>query len=351
MPATIYDIAQEAKVGIGTVSRVFNNHPSVSKETRERVLKVAAKLNYQPHPYARGLARKKTNSILVMVPFFTSFFFVEILRGVQSLLSQHECDLILHGVNQPDNAALSLKKNTLRGRVDGMLFFSMQLPEEFAAVYREQRVPVVLVDTYHKSFDSFSVENSRGAYIATDHLIKLGHKRIGMLCANLQSVPARERMEGFQQAMEEHGLSVDPRLILKSEATEFDGFSRESGYGLMNQFIAMGPAIPTAVFVSSDIQAAGALTALGERGLRCPDDVAIIGFDDIELARHIGLTTMRQPLPDMGALASRRLLERMADPTLPPIHTTFVPTLVVRRSTFRDFRSNSVSSPMKVPHS
>src|SRR3989304_8072943 len=126
MRVTIYDIAKEADVGIGTVSRVFNNHPSVSHGTRSRVLEVATRLNYRPHPYARGLASNRTNSILAVIPFFTTFFFLEILQGVQSKLSDLDCDLILYGVNHPDQVASSLRQNALRSRVDGILFFSMK---------------------------------------------------------------------------------------------------------------------------------------------------------------------------------------------------------------------------------
>ncbi len=114
LPVTIYDIALEAQVGIGTVSRVFNTRPSVSKETKQRVLQAADRLSFHPHPYARGLARKRTNSILAVVPFFTTFFFVEIFKGVQSKLGKLDCDLILSGVNHPDQVTASVRRNALR---------------------------------------------------------------------------------------------------------------------------------------------------------------------------------------------------------------------------------------------
>ncbi|HTP79129.1 MAG TPA: LacI family DNA-binding transcriptional regulator [Bacteroidota bacterium] len=332
MAVTIYDIAREAKVGIGTVSRVFNNHPSVSEETRKRVLQVSARLNYHPHPYARGLARKRTNSILAIIPFFTTFFFVEILQAIQNELSEKDCDLILQGITHPDHAELSLRRNSFRGRVDGMLFFSMKMPDEFAKFYLSSKVPVVLVDTFHEDFDSFSVENVKGAYAATEHLISLGHTRIGMLNANLESLPARERLKGFRQAMTDAGLRLDPHLLRRSASSRLDGFTKECGYEQMKALLASGVPRPTALFISSDIQAAGALAAIDEAGLRCPDDIAVVGFDDIELAGHLGLTTMRQPLSEMGSLAVRRLTERMNGGQLPPSHVTFVPTLVARKS-------------------
>jgi len=330
LSVTIYDIAREANVGIGTVSRVFNDHPSVSDETRKRVLLVAGRLNYQPHPYARGLARKRTNSILTFVPFFTTFFFVEILQGVQSKLSELDCDLLLYGVSHPDQVGASLKRNAIRGRVDGVLFFSMTMPDEYAEQYINMKTPVVLVDTHHPSFDSFTVENVQGAYTAAKHLISLGHQKIGILNANLESVPARERLQGFQKAVKESQLSIDPLWMKHSASPRLDGFTRETGHELMKEFIAMGSRRPTAIFVASDIQAVGALAAIQEADLRCPDDVAIVGFDDIMLASSLNLTTMRQPMHEMGSLAVERLMIRMQEPEQPAVHMTFTPKLVVR---------------------
>jgi LacI family transcriptional regulator len=332
LPPTIYDIAREAKVGIGTVSRVFNDHPSVSKETRARVLRVANRLNYRPHPYARGLARKRTNSVMAVIPFFTTFFFMEILMGVQSKFSELDFDLILYGVNHPDQVEESLRHHVLRSRVDGMLFFSMRMPEAFVEQFLHHRTPLVLVDAYHKKFDSLTVDNQQGAYVATRHLISLGHTRIGILNANLESIPARERLRGFKRAMEESNLPLPAAHIKNSASPKLDGFTREAGFELMKQFLALGKNMPTAIFVTSDIQASGALAVMAEAGLRCPDDVAMIGFDDIELAGHLGLSTMRQPMFEMGILASDVLTRRQQDPQAAVTHSMFVPKLIVRKS-------------------
>lgn len=327
--ATIYDIAREAKVGIGTVSRVFNNHPSVSEETRQRVLQVASRLAYHPHPYARGLARKRTNSILAVIPFFTTFFFVEIFKGVQAKLSQLDCDLILYGVNYPDQVEMSVQRNALRSRVDGVLFLSMKAP---VALFQERFTPLVLVDTHHEKYDSIYVENVTGAMAATQYLISLGHRKIGMICANLQSRPARERLEGFRRALNEAGITIRDDYAKISPDSALDGFTREAGYQLMKEFLAMGKEMPTAIFVSSDIQASGALQAIEEAGKTCPGDVALVGFDDIELANHLGLTTMRQPMRAMGELAVEMLFERIKNPHIPARHRQFLPELVVRRT-------------------
>lgn len=317
-------------MGIGTVSRVLNNHPNVSLSTRTRVLTVANRLNWQPHPYARGLARQKTNSILAVVPFYSTYFFVELLRGVQSKMGELEHDLILYGINDPHHVEELLRKDSLRMRVDGVLFMSMALPDKLVEQYERLKVPVVLVDTKRKGLDSVYVENVKGAHTAANHLISLGHKRIGMLNASLRSQPVRERVAGFKDAMKVAGIEVDPKLMVASTSTVLDGFTRESGYELMKELLGLGTDRPTAVLVSSDIQAAGALWAAEEAGLRCPEDIAIVGFDDIELAAHLRLTTMRQPMFEMGVLAARKLEERINGSDLPPANNPFVPELVVR---------------------
>ncbi|MBM4161277.1 MAG: LacI family transcriptional regulator [Ignavibacteria bacterium] len=332
MPPTIYDIAREAKVGIGTVSRVLNNHPSVSEDTRARVLRVASRLNYRPHPYARGLASSRTNAILAVIPFFTTFFFHEIFQGVQARLRHLDWDIILYGVNHPDQVEASLRHNVLRNRVDGVLFFSMKMPERFAEQYLDQKTPIVLVDAYHKNFDSLTVDNLQGGYAATRHLLSLGHKRVGMLSANIESLPARDRLSGFKQALAEAGIPVDPSLIKSSASPKPDGFAHESGHAMMRQFLDMGSRKPTALVVSSDIQAVGALAALKEAGLRCPDDIALVGFDDIELAQHLGLTTIHQPMYEMGVLAAEILSERLHNPSQEITHKLFVPKLIVRET-------------------
>lgn len=331
MRVTIYDIAKKAKVGIGTVSRVFNDHPSVSETTRKRVTQVARRLNYHPHPYARGLARNRTNSILAVIPFFTTFFFVEVLRGVQASLGERDYDLVLYGVNDPEQVSASVKRSTLRGRADGLLFFSMRTPKEFLGP-NAQRTPMVLVDAHHKNFDSIYVDNVAGAAAATQHLIKLGHQKIGMLSANLESPPARQRLDGFLKAMHENDLEVKPEFVRASTSTTLDGFTKETGAELMKEFLAMGSAAPTALFVSSDVQAAGALQALAQAGMNCPNDIALVGFDDIELASYLQLTTMRQPMYKMGALAVEMLFNRIKDPNAPARVERFMPELVVRTS-------------------
>ena len=344
MTATIYDIAKKAHVGIGTVSRVLNKHESVSKKTRERVLKVVTKLNYRPHPYAIGLARQRTNSILFTIPFFATFFFLEILRGIQKQLADNDVSIILLGVNHPDQIEETLRQSIHRHRVDGIVFCSMKMQDRLANSQMLRNIPIVLVDTYHKIFDSISVNNKQGAYLATKHLLDLGHTRIAILNANLRSVPAKERFKGYQLAMKESCKVLDPCLIKRTKSEYLDGFTRETGYEQMRELLTLGSKMPTAVFAASDIQAIGALAAIAEARFRCPEDIALIGFDDIELSGPLGLTSMRQPMSEMGSLTIQRLIERMGKPGLLPYHKTYEPMLIVRRTTLPLGKATRIAS-------
>ncbi len=327
---TIYDIARAAGVGIGTVSRVLNNHPSVTPETREKIRAVMKELHYQPHTYAQRLAKHHSETVCAIIPFFTSYFFAEMLRGVQEGLAGIGYDLVLFGVNNVSQVESSVARALQRGRVDGILFFSMKLPQKIVPRLKDARLPIVLVDSHHPSFDSISVANAEGAQAATEYLLGLGHRRVGMITAQQQSAPASERVVGYRRALENFGVEYDKMLVKRGNSTKEDGFNREAGFEAMSEFIRMGRNMPTAFFICSDIQAIGAMAALSEQDLRVPQDVSIVGFDDIELAGHVRLTTMQQPMFQMGEMAVERLAARMENPDIEVMQRTFSPKLIIR---------------------
>lgn len=333
MGVTIYDIAREANVGIGTVSRALNNHPKIAAKTKNRILEISRKLNYQPHVYAQGLAKRRTNTIAIIMPFFTNYFQVEMLQGVQDKMAELGYDIMLYGVNQISQVDEYLRRAMQKGKVDGILYHSMKMAAGFEEKLREMNMPTVLVDTYHPEFDSITVQNEDGAYVATKHLIKAGYRKIGMLNASMESEPARMRYNGYRKALDEARLTFNDRYFKVSKNLKNDGFNREAGYQSMMELIDRNREdLPDAVFISSDIQAIGALNALRDRKLSAPEDIAIIGYDDIELAKHLGLTTMRQPMYQMGVLAVEKIFHRIQNNDFPPSHTTFSPTLVVRET-------------------
>jgi LacI family transcriptional regulator len=334
MTATIYDLAREAGVGIATVSRSLNNHPAVARDTRRRVLAIARRLHYQPHANAQRLASSRTNTFAAIIPFFTNYFFVQILQGIQDRALELGLDIVLHGVTQPSHAGQALARSLQRGRVDGVLYFSMPVPESFAPRIRQRRLPIVLVDGYHPWFDSIHIENRRGAFLAMQHLLGLGHQAIALINGRPSARPSQERLAGYRDALRAHNIPFSRARVFVPRTTRLDGFAEEAGRETMRELLqarAGGDPI-TAVLVSSDIQAIGALEEARRAGIRVPEDLAVLGFDDIDLARHMGLSTMRQPLLEMGVLALNQLHRRISDPTLPPSVVSFVPKLVVRRT-------------------
>lgn len=332
MPVTIYDVAKRAGVGIGTVSRVLNESPQISPKTREKVLKAIRELQYRPHALARGLARNKTGMIAVVMPFFIGYFYFELLRTIQHELNKKGYDLILYNVEKPNQLDNIFEKSLKERRVDGLLILSIPISEAHVMELERHRFPVVLVDTKHPRLDSIKVENKQGAYAAVSYLISLGHQKIGMITGKLSSPPARERVEGYKKALKDKAIPLDPRYIVVPNIHEADGFNRSAGYQGLRQLASLGKERPTAIFASSDIQAAGALLAAQELRIRIPEEMAIVGFDDVELASYLGLTTMRQPLEDMGKLAVERLIERITKKAHGVIQRQFIPQLVIRNT-------------------
>jgi LacI family transcriptional regulator len=340
MSATIYDVARKAGVGIGTVSRVINNSPQISPKTREKVLNVIKELKYQPSAMAQGLARKRTNIIACIVPFFTGYFYFELLNGVQQALSNRGYDLILYSVDKIEKKEEILKRTIRERKVDGVLIISLPIFDKHVTKFIESKLPIVLVDSYHDELDSITIENKQGALDATEHLIHLGHKRIGMINGNISSIPAMNRLEGFKAALLKNNISFDEHLVINTNSTndpeilQNDGFNKKAGYTAMNQLLELKKNRPTAVFISSDIQATGAIKAIQEQGLNIPKDIAIVGFDGIELSGYLGLTTMKQPMFEMGIIAVERLIEKIQNPdtTNRNFKKLFHPKLIVRET-------------------
>jgi DNA-binding LacI/PurR family transcriptional regulator len=208
----------------------------------------------------------------------------------------------------------------------------MRFPDSYVPKCRQLRLPVVLIDAYHSEFDSIRVENKEGAMTATRHLIGLGHRQIALINASLETLPAQERQQGYRAALLEAGLPYVRENVIVAGAMRQDGFNRDSGSLAMRQLLPAfrRPDPVTGLFVASDIQALGALDVARKAGIRVPGDVAIVSFDDIELAQHAGLTTMRQPMHQMGMLAVECVTTRMGNPDGPVTLTTFHPDLVVR---------------------
>lgn len=333
MPATIYDVAKLAGVGIGTVSRAINNSPKINPATKARVLQIIKELNYQPHALARSLARKKTNTIATVVPFFTNYFFVELLKSIQAALSQHNFDLILYSVDRMDRRDSTLDRVLSERRSDGVLIISLGLDDAYAEKFLDSRIPVVILDHMHPRLDSIIIANRDGARRATEHLVGLGHRQIGMIDGHLSSYPAVLRLEGYQQALNEANLPFDDnRLIICDAKAGEHGFNEAAGYLAMKRLIAQSGQRSTALFVASDVQALGVMRAAKEAGIAIPGDLALVGFDDIEFAKFVGLTTMHQPIAQIGQMAVARLVQRIQGGANGEFFHQLSPELIVRES-------------------
>lgn len=331
MPPTIYDIADRADVSTATVSRVFNDESGVAPDTRERVLEAAQALDYRPHASAQSLARQKTKLIAVVVPVLAQYFYMGVLRGVQEALTGSDFDLLVYAPSQPGQMGKHLRRATQRGRSDGLLFLSTRVTPEIAEHLATTPQEVVLVDTEHSDFESISVDNEEGGYRATRHLIECGYETIAHITADRpEPPPAEKRREGYERALREVGKSP---IVARGEKEPF-AFEKRGGYRAMKKLLGRDP-LPDAVFCSSDMLALGAKQALDDAGYHVPRDVALVGFDDVDVSTHIGLTTIRQPLLDFGKLGIEKLLGRIDDPHRNVSNTVFEPELVVRDTTGR----------------
>lgn len=326
---TIREVAAHAGVGAGTVSRVINESAGVSPTTRARVLESIATLQYRPNPLARGLSRGRCQTIGVIVPFFTQASAIERLRGVVAALGGSRYDLVLFDVETPEHRAEHVATLN-RQRADGLLVMSLPLADDELARIMATGMAVVLVDAQHEGLPAVVTDDTEGGRMATEHLVDLGHRRIGFMGDDpdnefgFNSSALRET--GYRVAMADAGITPDEALVLHGP------HERGVGTELAGQLLS-GPEPPTAIVCCSDVQAAGAIEAIRAAGLRMPQDVSVVGFDDIEMATHLGLTTVRRPLFHSGQLGARLLLEALGvHPPEPQVHELDL-ELVTRTST------------------
>jgi LacI family transcriptional regulator len=331
--ATIRDVAARAGVGVGTVSRVINNSPTVHAVTRQRVQKAIAKLNYSPSPVARHLSLGKTMKIAVIAPFFTRPAFVERLCGIEGVLAQTPYDLIVYNVETPEKRDFYFREVPQRKRVDGVLILSLSPRPEDAERLAQSEVPVVLVDVNARALTGFNrvvVDDVAGGRQAVQHLLELGHRRIAYLSDFLDSpfkfTSSRDRFEGYRQALKLAGIPFRPDYHTQG------AHNRSEAHRLACQLLTLAER-PTAIFAASDTQATGVLEAARSLGLRVPQDLSVVGYDDIELAEYLQLTTIRQRLVESGKRGAELLLRVLAQLPAGPVQESIVPELVVRQTT------------------
>ena len=324
--ATIRDVARRAQVSVASVSRALNGLDNVSDETRERVLAAAGALGYIPHAGARSLSLARTNAIGVVLPDVHGEFFSEILRGMDSAASKRGYLLLLsnmHGGGPQPDAVL----RAMRGRVDGLLVMAPHLDRATLEKALPAKTPVVLInapaDVRHHS--NLRLDNAAGIEAVVAHLVGLGRRRIAYVGGPESNLDARERAAAFRNAMQ--------RLAPGEEVIMLPGdFTEEAGGEAILRLLTEGIRFD-ALVAANDMMAVGALLALKAAGRQVPADVAVAGFDDVPIARHVGLTTVKARVAEFGARAVNHLLDRLENDVMEPVHELHSTELVVRRTT------------------
>lgn len=326
------DVARLANVSQATVSYVLRGRTdkAISDETRERVLRAASKLGYMPNRLADGILRGKTSTIGVLMPDFAHSFNSQILMGLEETFAEAGYrTLIAHNRNNPDHEQHQAKM-LLEHRVEGIVAVTdeqtIEAIEGWISVTLRMGVPVVVVDDTKLEgvVDTVVSDDIAGARMAIEHLVQQGHRRIAYLGGGDRASTARERRKGYEAVLWSYGIAVDPGLEVGGAYVRQDDPDLTPLFGVEPR--------PTAVFAVSDGLASRAMLQLAEHGVRVPDDLAFVGYGNLEWARYIGLSTVDQKPKNMGRHAALRLLERLNGEDEPPVIERLLPELLVRRS-------------------
>lgn len=304
---TIREVAEAAGVSVATVSRALRGLPSVAPATREKVEGVAAELEYVPDPYAARLASTRGHAIIVAVPLPGQWFYAQIVAGVEAVASAAGYDINLHVVGDEIQRKNFVEDVLLQSRrIDGAILVDIPIEPDVLKALHDRDVLMVAVGQRMEGILTIGVDNFEAAREATEHITQCGHRRIALLGGmphgrGRLSIPA-EREAGFRQALADAGLEVDENLIVNGN------FSIDGGCDATTELLRL-PEPPTAIFALSDEMAAGAIRAARELGVSVPEDLAILGFDDHDFASAMGITTVRQPVVELGEMATQALLD------------------------------------------
>jgi DNA-binding LacI/PurR family transcriptional regulator len=330
-PVTMRQIAERADVSIGTVSHVINDTAKVREKLRQRVLDAIRSLGYQPSQLARGLRRNQTNILVMIIPDITNPFFPAVVRGVEDVAYNHSFRLALCNTDN-DAQKETLYLNEMRSyRPAGWLVIpatdsqmTMQLKPSAAS-----GTPVVCIDRQPDGWkgDVVLAANQAGARSATQHLLRMGHRQLAVITGPLHLTNAVERLKGFKNALAEANVSIEPEYVQEAH------FNRQSGYEAAKRLLRMLPR-PTAIFACNDLMAMGVLLAARELGLHCPDQLSIVGFDDLDFAEFTApaLTSVHQSGYQLGTTAARLLLERIDGSRSEPQKIVLPSELKIRQS-------------------
>ena len=333
MPVTLKDIAEQSGVSISTVTRVLNHKAReyrISEETSKLVIKTASRLRYRPNQLARGLRLKKTQTIGLLAPDISNPFFAYITRRIQNIAAEHEYSLVICNTNENQAVEIEQTQLLLSKGLDGFIIMPVGLSFKHLLSVKKEGVPIVLIDRCFEElpFNSVVVDNYRGAYLAVEHIIDCGHKRVAMIQGLPHTYTNNGRVAGYRDALRKHKIKIDKNYIVGSD------FGRENGY-LSTKSLLLLEKPPTAIFLSSDLIALGALEAIFEMGLKIPDDISLVAFDDIDFAPFLisPLTVVSQPKDLIGELAVNLLIEQISGKNIrKPVTKILQPELIIRGS-------------------
>ena len=326
---TIRDVAREAGVSVATVSRVFNDSGPVGVETRKRIVAVAAALRYIPDSAARSLITRRTHTVGVLLPDLYGEFFSEVIRGIDATAQAAGYHLLVSSSHN-DRVAIEAAMRAMRGRVDGLVVMSPDVDAHALVANLADSTPVVLLncDVAGSGFDSLNIDNFGGAAAMVTHLMSLGHDRIAFIGGGERNHDAAERLRGYRETLAGAGIGGRPEWERRGDFTE------SGGHRAAREILGLDPR-PTAIFAANDSMAIGALSALREAGVRVPEDVVVVGFDDIPIARYMSppLTTVHVAINELGERATRMLLQAVEGKNQHvKCQETLPTTLVIRRS-------------------
>jgi LacI family transcriptional regulator len=327
--ATIYDVADLAEVSIATVSRFLNNPEKLNSETAKRVQSAMDRLAYIPHGNTGNKAKRYVGRIGVLTPFFPAPSFVQRLQGMTPVFRQSHCEMVIYTVDTSDQLKEYLHSIPFSKRLDGLIIMSMRISDSDAQRLLKAGLEVVLVEQYHPQFSGVGVDNIRGGSLAAEHFLERGYTRCGFVGERISLPyslqPSELRWQGYQNTLTKAGHAVLERHVRLGEGTVADGC--RMGLELLTE-----PDRPRAIFAMSDLQAFGVIRAVRQLGLRVPQDVAVAGFDDIEAADYMELSTISQSLEESGRLAAELLVGRIREPGR-PLQAVHLKVSVVQRST------------------
>jgi len=313
---TIYTVAERAGVSIATVSRVLTNSDKVRPETRDKIRRTMEELDYQPNAAARKLAFQTTGTIALVFPDISGPYYSSVISGVDQEASRHDYNVLIYGTHEK-TATAGRFLQMLASKVDGFIIMTRTLEERHLLHLYHQGIPIVLLGRQYSAFecDSVMADNRAGAYNALLHLAGHGHRRIAFISGPDDSHSTQERFQGYEQAMQKAGLAIDQDLLVSGR------FLYEGGRIAAEQLLSL-PEMPTAIFAANDEMAMGVLDVANSRGVGVPDQLAVIGFDDIQKTAYTRppLTTVRQPIKRLGEVAAELILYRLNDRNAPIRH-------------------------------